>query len=321
MANQLKQYNTDNLSNDNELSQQMRESEHQIAVISKDSFNYKQLYEDMNLFLKKMPKSNVTEYVGRLLNLEGVFVTLQTSKPSLPVYSRVLVTKDNKIAGVSLSSYKLNIEPRTAESDSIDDCIYATYFGLIRGSLLCNDNHVQTNYDLHKLCITYLCNFVMKTIGKSQTFNKFKFHGIYITCSYLYFRHYLSFNHSSAISRTNRLFADVIDKETIKAYQPSLELISRYKSFKEIGKVLIDLSIISTNPNQLLLSLIQTLGRTFFYNVMSSIDFLIATIILTTYPTGIFKEASIINNNLQKSIEKLVIQNYLDRTKYSILPI
>src|SRR6056297_1291291 len=303
MAELLKQYNTDNLSNDNQLSQQMRESEHQVAVISKDSFNYETLYSDMKLFLKKMQKNKVTEYVGRLLNLNGVFVSLQTTKPNLPIYSRVLITKDNKIAGVSLSSYELNIDPHTGETDSADDCIYATYFGLIRGSLLCNEKTVNSDYDLHKLCITYLNNSILKIIGKSQTFNKFKLDGIYIACSYLYFRHYLSFNHSSAVSRTTRLFADVINKETIKKYQPSLEFISRYKSFKELGKVLIDLNITSTNPNQLLLSLIQTLGRTFFYNVMSSIDFLIATIILTTYPTGIFKEASIINNNLQKSIE------------------
>lgn len=319
MAESLKQYNSNSFLNDTQLSQQMRESEHQIVVISKDSFDYESLYSDMKLFLRKMPKSKVTEYVGRLLNLEGIFVSLQTTKSSLPVYSRLLITKDNKIAGLSLSSHELGIDHHTSETDNIDDCIYATYSGLIRGSLLCNEKTVNSNYDLHKLCITYLNNIILKIIGKSQTFNKFKIDGIYIACSYLYFRHYLSFNHSSAVSRTTRLFADVINKETIKKYQPSLELISRYKSFKEIGNVLIDLNIISMNPNQILLSLIQTLGRTFFYNIMSSLDFLIATIVLTMYPTNIFKDAVIINNNLQKAIEKIVIKEYLDRTDYAIV--
>ena len=304
---------------DNEIANKLLASEMSMDLFPSETFNYENLYSDLKLFIRKMPRNQITNTVSTILNNNGIFAGKHTTRQEVPIYSGALVTTDNKIAGIVLSVNELDINEDTGETDRIDDCVYATYHGAIRGSLKCFERDVRNNFDLHKLCITYLYNLLLRNLGKAQTFSQFKLNGIQIACSYLYFRHYLEYNHSSALSRTSRLFGDVIGKETFKEYQSSMEIISRYKSMKDIGKVLIDLNIVSTNPNQILLSIIQNADIKFFYTILSSLDFLIATIIITKYPSNLYVNASVVNTNLQNAIENVVVQNYLDRVDYSIL--
>lgn len=320
MPQNLDQYNSDSLLNkESEIAQKVRDTEKQMTVSV--NMDYENLYSDMRLFLRKMPKNQVTESVFQLLNHNGLFVGYHQKRTEVPIYSKVMITRSNELAGVILSIQDLGIDDRTGETDSVDDCIYASYFALIRAGLLCYEKEFKADYDLHKLAITYIYNLILKSLSRANSFTKFKLDGIQLACAYLYFRHYLEFNHSSALSRTTRLFADVIDKETIDNYRPSFETVSRYKSLKDIGKVLVDLNILSTNPNQLLLSIVQNSGKNFFYYIMGSIDFLIATIVTTKYPTSLFNNAKIVNNNLQSSIEKITVQKYLNKIKFSVIKI
>jgi len=304
---------------DNEIANKLLSSEMSMDLFPAETFNYENLYSDLRLYIRKMPRNQITNTVSTLLNNNGIFAGKPTRRQEVLIYSGSLVTTDNKIAGVVLSTNELDIDEDSGETDRIDDCIYATYHGVVRGSLKCFERDVKNNFDLHKLCITYLYNLLLRNLGKAQTFSQFKLAGIQIACSYLYLRHYLEYNHASALSRTNRLFADVIGRDTFKEYQPSLEVISRYKSMRDIGKVLIDLNIVSTNPNQILLSIIQSADIKFFYTILSSLDFLIATIIITKYPSNLYENASVVNTNLQNAIENIVTENYLNRVDYSIL--
>jgi len=319
MPQNLNRYNSDAFQVDNPIMSKIRVTEQTILLAT--NVDYTNFYSDIRLFLRKMPRGPVSDYVSTLINHNGLFIGINKTRPDIPVFQRVLISPDEKLAGVVLPGDELNIDTGTGETDRIDDCIYATYLGMIRASLKTKESTVNADFNLHKLCITYFFNLILKNIGRAQSFSKFKLDGTQLACSYLYFRHYLDYNHASALSRTTRLFADVMDKEHINQIKPSFELASRYKSMKDIGKVLVDLNIVSVNPNEILLALVQSNGRTFFYNLMSAIDYLFGLIILTKYPNNLFQKANTVNVNLQNSIEQIVIQNYLSRLDYSIVNI
>ena len=315
MSEKLNNFNTDELLNkENELSKKIKSNEHQIDLIY--NFNYEQFYSDMNLFLKKLPNNILTKYVHNLLNNKGVFVGISLKKTIIPLFSRILISKSTKLSGVVLNSQDLDIEI-SGETNNIDNCIYATYFGIIRAALRCQPDKVKIDYSLHKLAVTYLNNIILKTLGKTNSFNSFQLDGIYLACSYLYLKHYLNLNHSMSVSRMKRTFSDNI--EDLEKFLPNFELVDKYKSIKDIGSVLVDLNILTTNPNVLLLGIIQSFGKIFFYNILNSIDYLLATVIITNYPTDLLGKTMIVNNKLQSSIEKYITSEYLEIMKYSII--
>jgi len=324
MSNKLNQFNNnvEFASKDNTIADKLQKTEHGILVYSKknENIDFDTFFTDMRLYLKKMPKNNVTENVFKLLNSNGIFLGLYEKKKEFSIYSRILLTTDNKLAGVVLETADLNIG-FNGETDNIDNCIYATYFALIRASLKCNPETLKTDYDLHKLCTSYLFNLFLKSLGKSNSFNKLQLDGIHLSCAYCYMRHYLQLTHSSAVSRLNRVFIDVVDKNNLEKLLPSFELVSNYNSLKDIGKVLISLDVLSVNPNKILLLLIQNFGKLFFYNIMGSLPNLIATIIITNYPTDLVGNVSSVNSKLESIIEKFVVQNYLNKLKYSIISV
>jgi len=321
MSTKLNQFtnNVEFASKDNTIADKLQKTEHGILVYSRKNkiIDFDTFFTDMRLYLKKMPKNNVTENVFKLLNNDGIFLGLYQSRKDFLIYSRILLTTDNKLAGVVLETADLNIG-FNGETDSIDNCIYATYFALIRASLKCKSDTLKLDYGLHKLCVAYLFNLFLKSLGNSNSFSNLQLDGIHLACAYCYMRHYLQLTHSSAVSRLNRVFIDVVDKNSIEKLLPSFELVSNYNSLKDIGKVLINLNVLSVNPNKILLLLIQNFGKIFFYNIMGSLPNLIATIIITKYPTDLLGNFSSVNNKLQSTIEKFVVQNYLNKMKYSI---
>ena len=174
---------------------------------------------------------------------------------------------------------------------------------------------------MHKLAMTYLYALVLKNLGAVNTFNKFQLDGIQLACGYIYLRHYLNYKHPNAVSRVTRLFSDIIAKENITKYSSSFELISRYKSIKDIGKILIDMNVISTNHNALIMSLLQNHGKEFLYHLLASVDYLFSVIVLSRYPTDLVGRIITINGILQKNIEDLLIQKYYNKLSFDIIPV
>jgi hypothetical protein len=313
----------DNITNKNEdFAKKVRDFEEKFLIYEKGKgFDYDVFYTDLRLFLRKLPKGHVSETVMRLINLNGIFVGAWEKKLNeMPLYSRSLVTLSDKLAGILLSVTELNINEK-GETNNIDNCVYAAYSAILRGALIAQDSKFKLDFDLHKLGMTYLYAIILKNLGVVNAFNKFQLEGIQLGCAYIYLRHYLSFNHVNAMSRMSRLFSDIISKETINKYSDGFELCSRYKSMKEIGKVLFDLKVTSTNPNALILSLLQNYGKEFVFHLLAPVDYLFSAIILSRYPTDLIGRISIINGGLQKSIEDLVIDNYYKKLGFEILPI
>ena len=281
----------------------------------KDEFNYSNFYELFGLYLSKMPNNSLTKHVSSLYNRKGVFAGMRLIKSNIYPYSRLIIAEDKQLQGVILDTQQLGIK-LDGETDNIDNCIYATYFSLIRAAIICNEDKIITDYSFHALVISYFYYTILKSLGQVNLLTKQQLDGILLSCGYLYLRHHLSMNHSSAKNRAYKIF-DKIDNDTLKLYSPRFELLTKYKSLKDIGKVLIDLEVIQDDPNRILIKLINLFGKTHFYNLMGPLSYIVGSIVLSNYPSDLFEKNVAVNTKIQNKIEKETL-NYLSKIKYSI---
>lgn len=158
---------------DTEVNSILSSEEQKIYIIEKDK-NELEIYDtfnsDFSNYLIKMPNNIVKESSRKLLNNNLIFLGIAKTKPD-NVIVRLFLTNDNKLAGIVLDSQQLGVDPTTGVSDSIDECIYATYFGFIRAAVLLNKNNIRQNKELHKLLSTFLFLLFLKAIGPDKIYS------------------------------------------------------------------------------------------------------------------------------------------------------
>jgi hypothetical protein len=296
----------------------LKTGEFNILWMDKDD-QWKKMYSNFNenfkLFLTKMQAGNVKKYVEFVFNKGLIFFGV--SKGKNPVFSRLLLSKNNRIAGIVLDSQDLDINLQTGETPSIDDCIYASYYSLIRSGVLLNKDEIQKDKELHKNLAIYLNQIFLRSLGKGTIYNEKQKNAILITCIYIYHRHFLQQKHLSALSFLKRNYSGIINKETLDNVYPLLESTSKYGSVQDIPKILIDLKIITSNPNIITMNLLKNLGISGFYNLIGSLDVYIGFVVLSRYPTGLFPRTSLISDKLHKNVEDIMIK-YLNKVEYDV---
>lgn len=294
----------------------LKTGEYNIAWLDKDEDNrsmYQKFNENFKLFLTKMQANNVKKFVDFVFNKGLVFIGI--SKAKNPVFSRLLLGKSEGIAGVVLDSSDLDIDLRTGETPNIDDCIYATYYSLIRSGALLNKDEIQRDKELHRNLAIYLNQIFLRSLGKGTIYNEKQKNAILIACIYIFHRHYLQQKHLSALSFLKRNYIKLVDQKTLESVYSLLESTSKYSTIQDIPKILIDLKILSANPNVVTMNLLKNLGTSGFYNLIGPLDNYIGFVVLSRYPTGLFPRTGMISDKLHKNVEEIMIK-YLKKVKY-----
>lgn len=275
---------------------------------------YTRFNEDFKLYLSKMPSNDVKKYVEFVFNKGLVFIGFSPQKTPA-VFSRLLLSKAEKVAGVVLDSGDLDITLKTGETPSIDDCIYAVYYSLIRAGVIAFKNDIAKNKELHKNLIIYLNQMFLRSLGKGTIYNEKQKHAIMISCIYIYHRHYLQQKHLSAISFLKRNYSNIVDKSSLEEIVPKLEATSKYSSIQDIAKILVDLKIITAHPNRITMNLLRNLSTAGFYSLIGSLDLFIGFVVLSRYPTGIYPRTAMISDKLHRTVEQIV-SKHLARVQY-----
>ena len=295
--------------------------EKQIALIKKSEPIYKPFLEQFKLYLTKLGhNTKLVKYVSHLYDLGGIYLGIGESLSNNElVFARILLS-NNKLAGIVLNSEYFHIDLLTGETDSIDSCIYAVYFGMIRASVLCNAAKIKQDFKLHKLAITALYQIILRSLDKKINLNSMQLNGLMIGCGYLYLRHFLLKNHLVAISNLKKIFKDSMNPDSLNLYITKIdEKSAKLKSLQQIGSILLDLDIIQSNPNQVVMSMIALMGSKAFYNLISSLDHYIALLCLLNYQTDLYDIKKNIKSSINSTIEAYIDSTYLDELKYSIL--
>jgi hypothetical protein len=278
---------------------------------------YSEFNENFSKYLLKLPNSFVKSSIQDLYNNNLIFLSVAKAKAD-NINSRPLIYEDNKLAGIVLDTQQLGVNPETGSADSPGECIYASYFSLIRAAILINKKEVKQNKDLHKLMSTYLYMLLVKAIGPDKIYSAKQKSFVYILSIYSYYKCYLDEKHSYILSIIERDYTGFIGKEIIQEFLPTLEKMKSYKSIKDFPKMLVDSKILNESPNILIVSLLKMLKPMGFYSLIGPLDYFIALSIVSKYPVDFIGRKTPINEKMQNSIEEIV-KEYIDKIKYNTI--
>lgn len=241
---------------------------------------YDRFNEDFKLFLSKLPSNNVKKFVEFVYNKQLIF--LGVSKRKTPaIFSRLLTTNSDKVAGIVLDSFDMEINLSTGESSAIDDCIYAVYYSLIRAGVILNADAIAKNKELHRNLVIYLNQCFLRLLGKGLVYNDKQKEYIKGVCIYIFHRHFLQQRHLAAMSALKRNYTNILNKEYLAELASSLEEAKKYSTVQDIPKILVDLKIINGNPNNVIMNILKLFGTAGFYHLIGTLDLLVGFIVLS----------------------------------------
>ncbi len=304
---------------DTEVNKILSEDEQKIYILFRDKDNasiYDTFTSDFGQYLSKMPNNVVKINCQNLLNKNLIYLGIAKIKPD-NVVVRPLVTTDHKLTGMVLDSQQLGVDPTTGSSNSIDECVYATYFGLIRSAVLINKSALRQNKDLHKLLSTYLYLLFLKAIGSDKIYSDKQKALVHMLSIYIYYKHYLKERHNYIISIIERDYGKFIGKEYLEEFLPTLDKMANYTSVKDFPKMLIDAKVINESPNILTMSLLRMLKPMGFYCLIGPLDYFIPLVIITKYPVEFIGSKVPSNDKIQNAVEEIMV-DYIDKIKYDL---
>ena len=291
---------------------------HVLPHSEKNQSIYDTFYQQLGLFLKKLPNNAVKKSVENLYNKKLIFIGFTLSKSQAKeISTRILLDKSsNKLNGIVLNSINLDINITTGETNNIDNCIYAIYFGVLRTALVISQN-IKSNDDLHKLLTTYMYLVFTKTIGKNIFATQRQKDFLRLSCIYIYYIYFFNEKHTYAVSLLKRKYSDVVDKEIFEDFIKKINENKGYTNIKDIPKLLIDLKIVFVDPKQIYMSMIRSLKPIGFYTFIGPYDQFIASMILCKYPTDLFSRQNLTNQKIHDAVEKLV-EKYVTKIRYEL---
>ncbi len=279
-----------------------------------DTFN-----ESFKLYLSKLPSNHAKKFVDFVFKKGLVFVGFSITKNSI-VFNRILLNASNRVSGIVLDSQDLGISIRTGETHRVDDCIYSVYYGLLRAAVIAGNGRLRQDNELNKNLAIFVNQIVLRSLGKGIVYSVEQKDLIFGACAYLYHRHFLTQKHPMALSKLKSNYKDIINKDNMDKVITALDATTKYSTLKDISKILVDLKIITSNPNKVMLSLLKLLGPVGFYCFVGSLDHMLAAVVLAKYPTGLFPKTMMVSDKLHTNVENIAAK-YVSKVEYDVTAI
>lgn len=303
-----------------EIGQALLSKEQSIVLYKKTEKNknlYDNFFPNFEEALSKFPQSHIKKIITDIYNKNIIRLGFSLNDTDDPlVCARVSIDQPNDTLLAIILNYKyLGIDIETGKVNNINECIYASYYGLIRAIVLLNSSKIYKDYNLHKLLISYLNLLILKVLGKRLLDSGKQRKLILMAVAYIYFRHFLKQQHLMAISSIKNHFSDTLTKEFIIECMPAFDIIKKYNSIREIGKILIDLKIIREDPSKIILDIFNMFKSAGFHGIATSLDIFIAMACLSKYPTELFVKQCYTLDKVHNGIEKSIM-NYFRQVKF-----
>lgn len=303
--------------NSSEIEDFLKTNENKVIIVLRLPENqdaYTNFDKDFSSFLNKLPNSPLKTAVGSLMNKNLVFFGTAKNVDGT-TYSRALISKNEKLAGIVLNSYALDISLKEGSTPSIDECIYATYYGLIRAAILIHKEEVKKDRELQKLIADFLFSLIIRVMGRNISVNSQQKQFLQLIVIYLFHKQFCEEKHSKIIKLLNKNYNDYFDKDFLEKYNQYIEKLDSFTSIKDLPKIVQNFNISDVNPSQLTMNLIRSVGSQGFHILIGSLDQLIASIILAKYPTEVVSNGFSANRDLQAKIESKV-SKYINQINF-----
>jgi hypothetical protein len=265
---------------------------------------YKTLYDSLSTYLIKIPSSPAKLAVKKLLDRNLIYIGRSLSASGKNgIIGRHICTSDYRLAGTVIDIVELDIDPSTGETIHIDQVFYAAYYQFIKAAVFINFKKIKDDKKLHSYLIKYLNYIIIRIIGSNTSLTNKQKINLEILSAYFCYRFYLNFNH---IQSRNNSIESISDKSLVdNSINILIDRLEKYEFMKDIFKALIDFGIISESPASLIMKSLMFFKLTGFYSITTTIDYFIATCILSIYPVS-FLQNTLVSKDLQSKIEDII---------------
>lgn len=273
---------------------------------------YTTFYEYLSTYLMKLPNSPAKQSVDSLVTRNLIYLGSDVNMNTKNGIIGTNVFNNKNLAGVVLDSVELGIDMSTGETDNADSCVYAAYFLHLRAATIYNAQAIMRDDKVHQYAIEYLKVLFMRLIGVNIHLSDKQKDFLEFICSYFYRRFLLASHHAVAVEDSlSNLSTDYIDET--KHLSSRLE---RYTHMKDIFKALGDYMITSDSPSMIMMKVLQKYNNVIFYSITSTLDYLLALVVVSRYPAQ-FAHSANVNINAQKKLEDIMVK-YIKRVKYDV---
>jgi len=267
---------------------------------------YKTLYNNLETYLIKVPSSPAKTAVKKLIDRNIIYIGRNiSSNGKNGIIGRVQRTNTNRLAGVVVDIVELDISPTTGETIHIDQVFYTIYYQFIRAAALIHFKTIKDDKRFHQYLIKYLYYLNLKIIGSSTSLTNKQKINLELLVAYFFNRFQLNFNHIQ--SRDNAI--ESISSENKQLLDDSINILidrlEKYLFMKDMFKGLVDFNIISESPATLIMKSLMYFKLTGFYSITTTIDYLIATSVVSMYPVS-FLQNVLVSKDLQSKIEDII---------------
>ena len=275
--------------------------------------NYVNFDKDYAELLEKLPNSIMKRHVSALFNQKLIFYG-STKNNSGSVFSRVFITKNDKIAGVLHNSFALDIDELTGHIKS-NDTLYATYHGLIRAVTVIFKQEILKDTNLHQYVTMFLYTLFLKLLGRSLSVESDQKKLLHLLVIYLYHKQFLEQKHSAIIKKINKNYTEFFSKEEFDRFQIFLDRLISFDGFKDFSKIVSLMNLSTYSSSQIMMYLLNLVGPNGFHAIIGSLDYLIAMIIISRYPTDFFSHSLFFGTQIKEHIET-IMEKYLNRIQF-----
>lgn len=273
---------------------------------------YKQLYD----YLQKISFDKIKIIVKDLLDKGLIYIGSSTGSSIAP--ARLMITTNNKLAGIVLNMNMCNIEV-TEDSFVCKNpilCIYMIYYGYLRSLIIINKDSISKEYQLHELASGYIYILFIKYFGKNAFLSEKQKAFLKCACLYIYYIHYLKYTHNNALAIINRHHHDIVDSQFLDDFMFEMKTLNRFDNIKQFPNLLIDLKITNDTPNAMTIGLLKTLKTNGYYSLIGYLDMFLSFIVVSKYPvSSIFNVDGITNLKINNTIEEMLLK-YLKNISY-----
>jgi len=270
---------------------------------------YDTFYDNLETYMMKIPASLAKKAVAKLVDRKLIFIGKDLDSSRNGIIGTVFINR-KALAGVVLEVADLEIDPTTGETSNIDGCFYASYFEFIRAAVLINRDAIRQDETIIDLCIQFLFYLMLRLLGKNIQLNDKQKEILKILISYFFYRHQMSETHPLSVEKALK----GVSKELADEITSDFEMLSKYKTMRDIFSALTDFKIITDTPNSYIISSLRQLNSAGFFSVFTSLDYLIAFIIISSYPVR-FIGTSVINTTIQSKLERSMFK-YINKVKF-----
>lgn len=277
---------------------------------------YTNFDEYINTYISKFSSSSfVREGVETLISKKKLLIGFVTNANKIPIFSSVMLVDNNtKLGNIVLIADDIGFNIKTREFEKVNDAIYATYLGIIKGICIMFNSDIIKDNRVESIVTEFMKSNIGRIIKHYVSLDtKMKEDLFEFSISYFIKRFY--FNKRYALAKEEAL-EKLENKDDVEKLLKKIDF-DRYLEFKSLFSFLIDVKISFTDTNTLLKVFISGAGL-FSYIHMSSdyIFYVIPFIILSKYNFSAIKNIYNYNIDIIDELENLVVKTYINKIKY-----